>query len=962
MVFVNYKQTNLAKWQLFAGISASQTSLILKSGYGDLFPTTFPFKLKLEQYDSTSSLENKPVLKREIVKVTNRVGDTFTIERWSESCPANDSATTQTTTQFAFDADDWVFLVQTADDDLDVKTEVERLETDKANDSEVVHNTGDEDIDGVKTFLENPKYAPLPIDDDDLVNKAYVDYTVELEQQQAILASNDYLAWEEISKGDSLFVESDTGIFDIWPEIEDVLSSYASFATWITDDCGVRFTTHDDIVLTEVSKPTSCTATRAILKTSAGVEIATATFSWDIATFTTPITLTDATQYRMEYDNNWSTYTRWYVTGIVDLVKENVTYNVGSVNGSDVGTYIYNVVSMTTYTQADLSIQNIGDVSANTRVAIPVIWSGISANSIDLALAREDALGEDLEVRIETDDNGEPSGELINPNALATIARSSLIDSLTINTISLTSGSTSNAHWVTLDNVESGETFYKWLKFTPTDQVGVVTVDKDSQCTATKAYLYDEDMNLLTTATFSGDTATFNYGLEIAKTYYILAGSDGASYDAVKQTGSASFPYSEAKLDYESGKLLPENVTDNFTRSYTSRTSVIPTEQSISFTVSTNTYIKSCYFGNSGSNFRIYDGAILLETSANGVFTGTTELQTGTTYTIYYSAVWYYSGWSTTFPQVWTYVTYTAMSGWAGSGSITLIESQTEVDEVYNIVDIYTNDNIFITRGQRAWIVLNQVGDDVDPVRYMKVGYSTKHTTTRGSILYDAWWWSQRPTYNMYTISNLFESNLLSKTDAQYIYKLPDIPRLAKFNYGIGELVVYDYEWITDLLDGLTVGSYYYVSDTPWVVSATSWTITYKIWKSIYENRFMFDKDICKFYLPTARSASTTTEVKYIIAPFAWYYDVSCLAELSGNASCSVYKNDVMISWTTYTWSNGYGLNSVWCVNKWIYLWTGDKLSIYLHWTSTWSWVVSKATFKYNSIIEATTVSSIIKD
>jgi hypothetical protein len=37
--------------------------------------------LKIEQYDSTSTLENKPVLKRELLKVTNRVGDTLTIER-----------------------------------------------------------------------------------------------------------------------------------------------------------------------------------------------------------------------------------------------------------------------------------------------------------------------------------------------------------------------------------------------------------------------------------------------------------------------------------------------------------------------------------------------------------------------------------------------------------------------------------------------------------------------------------------------------------------------------------------------------------------------------------------------------------------------------------------------------------------------------------------------------------------
>lgn len=133
MVLINYKETNLAKWQLSAWISAAQTTINLNAWEWDLFPSIFPFMIKLEQYDSTSTLENKPVLKRELVQCTNRVWDILTVVRGFEPCPASDTATTQTTTAFAFDANDYVFHIETAGTQKDIKDELVRLETDKLN-------------------------------------------------------------------------------------------------------------------------------------------------------------------------------------------------------------------------------------------------------------------------------------------------------------------------------------------------------------------------------------------------------------------------------------------------------------------------------------------------------------------------------------------------------------------------------------------------------------------------------------------------------------------------------------------------------------------------------------------------------------------------------------------------------------------------------------------------------------
>ena len=75
MAFVNYKQTNLAQGLLNAGILSGGVTVVLQSGQGSLFPSTFPFLAKIEEFTSGN------VTKREIVKCTNRVGDTLTIVR-----------------------------------------------------------------------------------------------------------------------------------------------------------------------------------------------------------------------------------------------------------------------------------------------------------------------------------------------------------------------------------------------------------------------------------------------------------------------------------------------------------------------------------------------------------------------------------------------------------------------------------------------------------------------------------------------------------------------------------------------------------------------------------------------------------------------------------------------------------------------------------------------------------------
>lgn len=118
--------SNNAFWELLGSIGASTTTMTIKDSKWGLFPTSYPYKLTLEQLDS-----NNLVTKREIVTVTNKVADTFTITRASEACPLNDTATTQT--QIAQSFIDWA-LVQlrlTADWINQIWTDITSLWTTK---------------------------------------------------------------------------------------------------------------------------------------------------------------------------------------------------------------------------------------------------------------------------------------------------------------------------------------------------------------------------------------------------------------------------------------------------------------------------------------------------------------------------------------------------------------------------------------------------------------------------------------------------------------------------------------------------------------------------------------------------------------------------------------------------------------------------------------------------------------
>ena len=574
--------------------------------------------------------------------------------------------------------------------------------------------------------------------------------------------------------------------------------------------------------------------------------------------------------------------------------------------------------------------QNIGDVAGNTRVSVPVIWSGKADNNIKLALAKVDDLWKDLTLRIETDNAGEPSGTLIDANATATIARTSLTTSLTDFWVSIDTPQYTEEHLQTLDSVESAIVPHKWLKFTLKKQVWLVSIIKNSSCTATKCYLYDSEYNLIETKDFVWDTATWGYwDLRDWETYYVLAWSGTSTYDSVKQSWATSFPYSWDSLDIE-WWFTSNFATDNWGMSYHSNFDPQYNLDTHWFKVKAKEklYINSIrkYAQVSANTVYVRNSSWIIIASSvfswdtatfdiwQVVFNKDEEFFIETWNQYWY--LWYYT--TSRSPSSWTNIEWIGASanwavGWWTNKwqNISWISTTTIIEEnnINNIESITTNENLLINEWQKAHIVLAQEWDEVDPARYFKVGCLANNTTTRPFNVFDWTDWSIADNDKFaYTSSDLFANSLLSKTDATYSYKLPnDIVRFAKTDWAIGEKVKCSYLGIADLFTGLTEWSNYFLQNIPWAIGATAGTNRYKVWDSVDTTKLnIWTDDIntwTTYLWYNSTTERTTTSTSYVklkesLITKAWTYKISYDANVSWGWVIWTYW--LFINWVLY--------------------------------------------------------------
>jgi len=110
--------------------------------------------------------------------------------------------------------------------------------------------------------------------------------------------------------------------------------------------------------------------------------------------------------------------------------------------------------------------------------------------------------------------------------------------------------STVNAHGLTFNHTASFSDKLG-VKITMNETRKLVSVAKGSSSNPTTCYLEDSSKNVITSAEFSGDTATFSPQptLTDGVTYYIRT-SSGASAYTYCDVNTASYPFSCTDLDY----------------------------------------------------------------------------------------------------------------------------------------------------------------------------------------------------------------------------------------------------------------------------------------------------------------------------------------------------------------------------------------------------------------------------
>lgn len=95
------------------------------------------------------------------------------------------------------------------------------------------------------------------------------------------------------------------------------------------------------------------------------------------------------------------------------------------------------------------------------------------------------------------------------------------------------------------------------IKFLTKAAVSLKSITKHSHVNSAKAQLLDASLNVLATATFSGDVATFTtpYQLANATSYYAVVYNDGSDWND-QYVGSQTFPYTAGTyVDFTAGYL-----------------------------------------------------------------------------------------------------------------------------------------------------------------------------------------------------------------------------------------------------------------------------------------------------------------------------------------------------------------------------------------------------------------------
>lgn len=392
MVFAKYQSSNNADSQLQAWIAAGDLSLIVKAWEWALFPahngtTDKNYLLTVKKYNA-----NWLFTKNELVLVTHRVTDTFTITRSAWTCVQDETANPkiQWTTARSFDTWDTVSLYATAENDQDMKTEIARLETDKLNIADYQN--------GTKVFAASSTW------NDDYVVAISPAPAAYLTGMTFRFQADVWNTWPATLKVNALAVINIKKMHDqeLW--------------TWDIEAWQIVMVSYDGTNFQMDSQ----------IATLPTVDI-----HW--ATEKTDDMLEDDEFYM--YDSNDATNKRMKKRKLNNSILDDTFFLWEAIsNISNACVFIETWAAFVDATNK----QNIWDVAWNTKVAFPVfIWAAYSS-TFKVSICKTSSPSANLEFRLETDNAWAPSWSLVDANATATIAAASLTTSLADTTMTRT--------------------------------------------------------------------------------------------------------------------------------------------------------------------------------------------------------------------------------------------------------------------------------------------------------------------------------------------------------------------------------------------------------------------------------------------------------------------------------------------------------------------------------------------
>jgi len=507
---------NNAKGQFLAGISSVATSFLMKWGMEARFPT-HNWTTDKNYYLTAKKFWADGVswIKQEIILITKRVWNQYTFSRSAWYCPATSEATEQTNTAFEFDADDYIEMTPVSEITQEmwdtINANYTTLDTNKAEDSEVVHNTGAGTVAGVKTFSSSP-IVPTPTTDYQPATKKYVDDIVLWNVVKSLQNENLYV-WEDIDARESIFDEDwptfieATGEQNIWDVSANKRVSTPVFGSW-------NFSNKEKLSLLKVWSPTNL---------------------W----------------IRIETDNAWNpSWTLADANAIATVLASVLTTSLSDIIIS-MGANIDQNNSVVYDTSDSIAYKTWYKISFDKETKINTIIKDSSCTATTCYLMDSDKNILDTQTfswDIATFDYWVDIADYF----VMVDSGWSTYTSESKNTVSFPIDndicdyewgikSFLNAHWETMVTGSSIPN-YLWLKVVMTSEAVWFTVKRYTWVSATKCYLRSDAWAILETVPFIWNVATFTSTLANWTTYRIEAWSDWASYTRYVQS-SPSFPY-----------------------------------------------------------------------------------------------------------------------------------------------------------------------------------------------------------------------------------------------------------------------------------------------------------------------------------------------------------------------------------------------------------------------------------